>query len=76
MKGFFIDYERLRGAIGRRQEEIAHVLGIHRTSLSRKIHGKHKLTLDEMNKIAYFLGRDACDFIIETEMDRDGNRVG
>ena len=58
-----IDLKQLKKAIHGQRDAIASHLGIHPNSLSRKISGKHALTLDELNQTADFLNRDATDFL-------------
>ncbi len=67
MNKIFIDHEKLRGAIWGHRRQIAEALGLHETSVSRKISGRQNLTLDELNTIAGVLRRDASDFLYLTD---------
>lgn len=58
-----IDTVQLKKAIRGQRDALATHLGIHPNSLSRKISGKHALTLEELNQIADFLSQDATDFL-------------
>lgn len=53
--------EKLIGAMHRRQKEVAKALGYHPVYFSRKI--KNRIILEDLNKIAEYLGRDAMEFI-------------
>ena len=63
MKQLEIDFEKLRGAIWGRRSDVASYLGIQPESLSRKLHAERRLTIEELNKIAEALGRDATEFV-------------
>ena len=71
MRGLEIDMDRLRGAVSGRGVQLAERLSIHQTTLSRKLRGGIPLTLDELNEIARFLGRDTEDFIVDFEMEAE-----
>ena len=58
-----IDLKQLKKAIHGQRDAIASHLSIHPNSLSRKISGKHELTLDELNQITKFLNCDTTDFL-------------
>ena len=60
-----IDTERLKKECWGRGEEIADLLGITKTSLSRKLHGHQRIFLDELNQIALFLNRSTKSFLRE-----------
>jgi len=49
----------IRSLVRGRQPEIASALGIAVTSFSRKINGKQRVYLDEVNRLADVLGVDA-----------------
>ena len=59
-----IDTAKLKKAMRGKRDEIAKDLNLHPNSISRKLSGKHAITLDELNQIADFLGMDATEFII------------
>ena len=62
-----INSDVLKRAIWGRREEIATILGITPTSLSRKIHGGQVMTADELIHIANYLRID-----IRKLIKRDG----
>ena len=62
-----IDFHKLRQALWGKSAEVAQVLGIAPQSLSRKLQEHHKLTLDELNRIALHLEKDASDFLLFKE---------
>lgn len=68
MKGFCIDYHKLRGAAWGKREKIAKALGVNKVSVSRKMNGKQRLTLDEINQIAQVIELDVTDFVHVREM--------
>ena len=62
-----IDYEKLRGALKYGDTKaIAKQLSIHRASLSRKL--SNPMSLEDLNEICFYLGRDTEDFLFEHEM--------
>ena len=72
MKKVKIDFEKLKGALWRKHHQVAADLGIHRSSLSRKINAKRSITIDELNLIAEALGRNTMDFLVEID-EKAGN---
>jgi transcriptional regulator with XRE-family HTH domain len=62
-----INFHKLRRELWGKSTEVAQVLGIAPQSLSRKLQEHHKLTLDELNRIALYLGKDASDFLLFKE---------
>lgn len=65
MKRVRIDLERLRGALKRGDiQKVADKMGIHNASVSNRLHGLVKFSLDDLNQFAEFLGRDTTDFLI------------
>lgn len=69
MKQLEIDYERLFGALRGRFDEVSEkALGTHATVLGRKVRTE-RLRIEELNKVATFLGRDVHDFLIEKEVN-------
>ena len=60
-----INWELLRGAMYRKQSEVAEKLGVSQPALSNKLSGRRSLTLDNLNDIATALDRDTMDFLIE-----------
>jgi hypothetical protein len=76
MKGIFINHETLRGATARKIRTIAGHLDCNEIHLGRKINGKAKLKLEELNAIAGWLGRDATDFIAFADIDDLGQKIG
>lgn len=59
-----IDFEKLRNRLRGKSADVARMLGITPESLSRKLRGHHKLTLDELNQIALYLREDVDTFFI------------
>ena len=68
MVGLKIDLEKLRGAV-RNKKRLAEEMDIGRASLYRKLDGTVKLTLDDLNEIAYRINRSAEDFIIRFDLN-------
>jgi len=64
-----IDRQKLKQAIRGKRDAVASHLGLHPNSISRKLSGKQALMIDEINRIADFLGRDATDFLILKDFD-------
>ena len=62
-----INFHKLRRELWGKSTEVAQMLGIAPQSLSRKLQEHHKLTLDELNRIALHLGRDVSDFLLFKE---------
>ena len=58
-----IDEVTLKQAIWGKRDEIAEMLEISPTSLSRKIHGDQTMSADELIRIAYYLNVDIRKFI-------------
>ena len=69
MKGFFLDRQKLRGAAWGRRPKLAQALGINPVSVSRKLNGHQRLTLEEINIIAKAIELDVTDFVHIREMD-------
>lgn len=63
MKGLFINYPKLRAIAWGKSRELQSALKINSSSVSRKINGKQKLALDELNTIARVIGVDVLDFV-------------
>ncbi len=59
----YVDQEKLKGIIWGQQGKIARKMGIHPVSLSRKINGSQKLSIKEINDLAFHLNRSVCDFV-------------
>ncbi|MCH8290737.1 helix-turn-helix domain-containing protein [Candidatus Poribacteria bacterium] len=72
LKGFVINAERLRREIvaDRKGATIAKELGIDRTYLYRKLGGKIRMTLDDLNRICKVYGRSATEFVDEIDLDQ------
>ncbi|MBI1925530.1 hypothetical protein HYR99_14915 [Candidatus Poribacteria bacterium] len=71
MHGTFYDYDRLRGAILGRIKEMGEVIGVSESTMQRKLAEKVKLQLDELNRIAHYLGKDTRYFLMEREITED-----
>lgn len=69
MIGLRIDHDRLKGSASGKGTQLAQHLGIHQTTLSRKLNGKMSLTLDELNETAKFLKHDTKYFLMEFDMN-------
>jgi len=69
-KGKRINVEKVRREIvaDRLGVKIANHMGINRFSLYRKF-STGKLTLDDLNKICAYLGRDVAEFLDEFELE-------
>jgi hypothetical protein len=74
MEGVFYDYDRLRGAILGRIKEIGTVIGVSESTMQRKLAGKVKLQLDELNLIAHHLGKDTQFFLIHRELTEEDKK--
>lgn len=68
MKLLQINQPKLKQAIWGQRNNIANLLGVHPVSVSRKIHGKQSLTLDELNLLAQYLNQSTMNFIYEVEI--------
>ena len=68
MKQIAIDFEKLKGAVWGKQPEVATTLGIHPHTLSAKMNRKSRLHLEELNQIAFAIGRDTTDFLKVVEV--------
>ncbi len=64
MKTVHIDKEKLRGSIWGKREAVAQALGLRPNSVTRKLHGDTRLTLEDLNIFARVLKRDATEFLI------------
>jgi plasmid maintenance system antidote protein VapI len=73
-----IDRKKLKHAMHGKRDAVAAHLGLHPNSISRKLSGKQVMMIDEINRIADFLGHDATDFLIlsDTETRWKVMRVG
>ena len=72
MQGIFINHEVLRGATAQKIRWLARDLGVNEIHLGRKINGRAKLKIEDLNAICGRLGRDVRDFILFEEIDRQG----
>ena len=72
MQGIFINHEVLRGATAQKIRWLARDLGVNEIHLGRKINGRAKLKIEDLNAICARLGRDVRDFILFEEIDRQG----
>ena len=68
MKILFIDYPKLRAVAWGKSHEIQSALGINSASVSRKINGKQKVALEELNTIAQVIDVDVTDFVYVREI--------
>ncbi|WP_442960386.1 helix-turn-helix domain-containing protein [Pseudoclavibacter sp. 8L] len=59
-----------------KQGDLAPVLGIQQTALSRKLRGERKWTLDELRTVARALNTTTSYLLGETENPRPGGPVG
>lgn len=66
-----IDFEKLRSRLRGESAGVAQMLGITPESLSRKLRGHHKLTLDELNRIVLHLREDVDTFFIFAQRSSD-----
>jgi transcriptional regulator with XRE-family HTH domain len=57
-RNVMIDQVALKKAIWGKRNEIAQMLGVTPTSLSRKIHGDQTMSVDEFISIAHYLNID------------------
>jgi len=73
VKTLVINKSFLKEELTGKQSRIAEMLGIHPDTLYRKIRGKYKLTLDELNQIAVILGKDTYNFLSVAEVETDGD---
>lgn len=72
MQGIFINHEVLRGATAQKIRQLARDIGVNEIHLGRKINGRAKLKIEDLNAICGQLGRDATDFILFAEIDDKG----
>ena len=63
MKKVAINYELLKGTVAGKQQKIAQELEVSQATLSFWINNKRTLTLENLNRIARVLGRDAGEFL-------------
>jgi len=71
MKTIEVDRQKLKGAIWGKRSKIAEAVGLHPNSVSRKIHGKQPLTIDELNEIAKYLKQDTMEFLQEVDKEEE-----
>ena len=62
-RNVMLESDVLKKAIWGRRNEVADMLGIDPTSLSRKIHRQQTMSVDELVRIAYYLNIDIRKFI-------------
>ena len=69
MKKLAIDIEKVAGAVkqARAGYKIAAHMGVSRQTITNKLSGNTRLTLDDLNIIADFLGRNPIDFLVIEE---------
>jgi plasmid maintenance system antidote protein VapI len=73
VKTLVINKSLLKEELTGKQRRIAEILGIHPNTLYRKIRGKHRLTLDELNQIAVSVGKDTYDFLSVAEVETNSD---
>ena len=69
MKRLVIEFEKLKGALHRRQRAVAIAMRMHEGTLHRKLKGDSSFTLDELNQVAEILQRNTMEFLKEVEIN-------
>ena len=69
LKAVRIDIERLKGALSRRQTEVANKIGLTLNTLSRKLNGRVKFSLEDLNKVCLAISREPAEFLIFEEVE-------
>ena len=67
---------RVREAWGMTQEEVAHYLGIPRSSVSQIENGKRSVSGIELSRLAYLFGKDIRSFVAKEASDEEDPLVG
>jgi transcriptional regulator with XRE-family HTH domain len=70
-----IDIEKLKGSLAKRQGQIAEAAGWRLNTLSRKLNGHLRLSLDDLNKICRATRREPAEFIIFMEDEAEIREV-
>ena len=71
-----VDLEKLAGAMQRRIGEYSLLHNIHRNTVSNKLHGRVRLTFEDLNEFAEFLERDSSEFLkLEGQVLKDIRRA-